>query len=89
MRERGGCIQPQGRGGHGKGKDVMLRREKLIIFWTQAKHYARKTSADEICITGGASQSLANILLSFTDPGVTRAGKLYSRVDVREGNDEG
>ncbi|KAK4459249.1 putative aminotransferase [Cladorrhinum samala] len=43
-----------------------------IAEWT-AKHYGQKTSADEICITGGASQSLANILLSFTDPGVTRA----------------
>lgn len=32
-----------------------------------------KTTAAEICITGGASQSLANVLASFTDPVVTRA----------------
>ena len=32
-----------------------------------------KRSADEICITGGASQSIANILQCFTDPAYTRA----------------
>lgn len=29
--------------------------------------------ANEICITGGASQSIANILASFTDPGYTQS----------------
>jgi DNA-binding transcriptional MocR family regulator len=33
----------------------------------------RMFSADEIAITGGASQSLACILQSFSDPGYTRA----------------
>ncbi|CCC13558.1 unnamed protein product [Sordaria macrospora k-hell] len=31
------------------------------------------TTADQICVTGGASQNLANILLGFTDPAYTRA----------------
>ncbi|KAK4185927.1 pyridoxal phosphate-dependent transferase [Podospora australis] len=41
-----------------------------------ARSYSSSGSAsdpEEICITGGASQSLAAILASFTDPGVTRA----------------
>ncbi|EDO65426.2 PLP-dependent transferase [Neurospora crassa] len=31
------------------------------------------TTAEQICITGGASQNLANILQGFTDPAYTRA----------------
>ncbi|KAK3949976.1 aminotransferase [Pseudoneurospora amorphoporcata] len=31
------------------------------------------TTADQICVTGGASQNLANILAGFTDPAYTRA----------------
>ncbi|KAM0323530.1 hypothetical protein ACHAQA_008811 [Verticillium albo-atrum] len=38
-----------------------------------ARFYGVAPDPDRICITGGASQSLANILTSFTDTGVTRA----------------
>lgn len=38
-----------------------------------ARFYGAAPEADGICITGGASQSLANMLASFTDPGFTRA----------------
>ncbi|RXG48515.1 hypothetical protein VDGE_10138 [Verticillium dahliae] len=38
-----------------------------------ARFYGAAPDADGICITGGASQSLANMLASFTDPGFTRA----------------
>lgn len=32
-----------------------------------------QTTPDRILVTGGASQSVANVLATFTDPGVTRA----------------
>lgn len=34
---------------------------------------AGETTADRIIVTGGASQSMANVLATFTDPAVTRA----------------
>ncbi|ROT41855.1 PLP-dependent transferase [Sodiomyces alkalinus F11] len=38
-----------------------------------ARFYGGLSDPERICITGGASQSIANILASFTDPAVTRA----------------
>lgn len=38
-----------------------------------ARHYGVEPDPERICITGGASQSLACILQSFTDPVYTRA----------------
>lgn len=38
-----------------------------------ARHYRVAPDPHRICITGGASQNLANILQSFTDPVCTRA----------------
>ncbi|KAH6889118.1 pyridoxal phosphate-dependent transferase [Thelonectria olida] len=38
-----------------------------------AAHYGVTADAERICITGGASQNIANILQSFTDPTVTKA----------------
>ncbi|KXJ95646.1 pyridoxal phosphate-dependent transferase [Microdochium bolleyi] len=40
---------------------------------TTTKATAAAAVADQITITGGASQSLANVLASFTDPSYTRA----------------
>ncbi|POR32348.1 Uncharacterized protein TPAR_07450 [Tolypocladium paradoxum] len=37
------------------------------------RHYGVEPDAERICITGGASQNLACILQSFTDPNYTRA----------------
>ncbi|KAI0179521.1 pyridoxal phosphate-dependent transferase [Hypoxylon sp. FL1284] len=37
------------------------------------RHYGVKPDPDRICISGGASQNLACILQSFTDPSYTRA----------------
>ncbi|KAK0744198.1 pyridoxal phosphate-dependent transferase [Schizothecium vesticola] len=45
-------------------------REALATWLGQA--YSSPDTPDEICITGGASQSVACILQSFTDVGVTR-----------------
>jgi DNA-binding transcriptional MocR family regulator len=36
-------------------------------------HYHVEPDVNRICVTGGASQSIANILLSFTDPAYTKA----------------
>ncbi|KAI5457191.1 pyridoxal phosphate-dependent transferase [Mariannaea sp. PMI_226] len=38
-----------------------------------AEHYGLTADAERICITGGASQNVANILQSFTDPVITKA----------------
>jgi DNA-binding transcriptional MocR family regulator len=38
-----------------------------------SQHYNIDTDQDRICVTGGASQSLACILQSFTDPNYTKA----------------
>ncbi|KJZ79427.1 hypothetical protein HIM_00896 [Hirsutella minnesotensis 3608] len=38
-----------------------------------ARHYGVRPDAERICISGGASQNLACILQSFTDPNYTRA----------------
>lgn len=38
-----------------------------------ARHYNVQPDPERICITGGASQNLACLLQSFTDPNVTRA----------------
>ncbi|KAM7190749.1 pyridoxal phosphate-dependent transferase [Rhypophila sp. PSN 637] len=46
-------------------------REELAA-WL-GKTYQVASSAEEICITGGASQSIANLLVSFTDPSYTKA----------------
>ncbi|EGR51831.1 Aspartate/tyrosine/aromatic aminotransferase [Trichoderma reesei QM6a] len=46
-------------------------RERLAE-WL-ARHYGVEPDANRICVTGGASQNLACILQSFTDPGWTRA----------------
>ncbi|KAK5998125.1 hypothetical protein PT974_00497 [Cladobotryum mycophilum] len=46
-------------------------RERLAQ-WL-GRHYSVTPDADRICITGGASQNLACILQSFTDPNYTRA----------------
>lgn len=48
-------------------------REELAAWLDRAYHPSLKTSPSQICITGGASQSIANILASFTDPSYTRA----------------
>lgn len=37
------------------------------------RHYSVAAEPERICITGGASQSVACVLQSFTDPAVTRA----------------
>jgi DNA-binding transcriptional MocR family regulator len=37
------------------------------------RHYRVEPDPERICITGGASQNLANILQSFTDPVCTKA----------------
>ncbi|KAI0022137.1 Aspartate/tyrosine/aromatic aminotransferase [Xylariomycetidae sp. FL0641] len=53
-------------------------REELAA-WLGAFYYGgdgeayRHRHADRVTVTGGASQSLANILASFTDPAATRA----------------
>ncbi|TFA97479.1 Uncharacterized protein CCMA1212_010791 [Trichoderma ghanense] len=46
-------------------------RERLAQ-WL-GRHYGVEPDANRICVTGGASQNLACILQSFTDPGWTRA----------------
>ncbi|KAL6884358.1 Aspartate/tyrosine/aromatic aminotransferase [Trichoderma longibrachiatum] len=46
-------------------------RERLAE-WL-GRHYGVKPDANRICVTGGASQNLACILQSFTDPAWTRA----------------
>ncbi|PHH78157.1 hypothetical protein CDD80_7331 [Ophiocordyceps camponoti-rufipedis] len=46
-------------------------RDSLSSWLSQ--HYGVKPDAERICVTGGASQSLACILQSFTDPSCTRA----------------
>ncbi|GAB1316745.1 Valine--pyruvate aminotransferase [Madurella fahalii] len=48
-------------------------REELARWLTRQYQSSRDISADEIAITGGASQSIACILQSFTDPAYTRA----------------
>ncbi|KAK3906017.1 pyridoxal phosphate-dependent transferase [Staphylotrichum tortipilum] len=48
-------------------------REELARWLTAQYASPAAISPDEIAITGGASQSLACILQSFTDPGYTRA----------------
>ena len=37
------------------------------------RHYQVPPDSNRICVTGGASQSISNILASFTDPIYTRA----------------
>lgn len=56
--------------GHGPLRDGLAR-------WL-GRHYGVDPDPDRICITGGASQSLACILQSFTDPAYTRAGWLIA-----------
>lgn len=46
-------------------------REALAAWLS--RFYGGVSEPERICITGGASQSIANILASFTDPFVTRA----------------
>ncbi|KAL7821098.1 Aspartate/tyrosine/aromatic aminotransferase [Trichoderma gracile] len=46
-------------------------RERLAE-WL-GRHYGVEPDANRICVTGGASQNLACVLQSFTDPGWTRA----------------
>lgn len=46
-------------------------REALAL-WL-GRHYGVKPDPERICISGGASQNLACILQSFTDPSYTRA----------------
>lgn len=46
-------------------------RERLAQ-WL-GRHYGVEPDANRICITGGASQNLACVLQSFTDPHYTRA----------------
>jgi DNA-binding transcriptional MocR family regulator len=46
-------------------------RERLAEWFS--RHYGVEPDANRICITGGASQNLACILQSFTDPHYTRA----------------
>ena len=48
-------------------------REELARWLTTQYGFFSEIKADEIAITGGASQSLACVLQSFTDPGYTRA----------------
>ncbi|KAK1775719.1 pyridoxal phosphate-dependent transferase [Copromyces sp. CBS 386.78] len=57
-------------------------RSSLAAWLTQNYHpsetypphgFPTLTTADQICVTGGASQNLANILLGYTDPAYTRA----------------
>ncbi|KAK0665263.1 pyridoxal phosphate-dependent transferase [Cercophora samala] len=45
-------------------------REELAAWLGQ--QYSTSTKSDEICITGGASQGLACVLASFTDPSYTQ-----------------
>ncbi|KAK4202813.1 pyridoxal phosphate-dependent transferase [Triangularia verruculosa] len=45
-------------------------REELAVWLGQ--QYSTKTRSEEICITGGASQGLACVLASFTDPAYTQ-----------------
>ncbi|KAK4180873.1 pyridoxal phosphate-dependent transferase [Triangularia setosa] len=45
-------------------------REELTV-WL-GKQYSTKTKSGEICITGGASQGLACVLASFTEPSYTQ-----------------
>ncbi|CAP67412.1 uncharacterized protein PODANS_1_24140 [Podospora anserina S mat+] len=45
-------------------------REELAV-WLE-KQYSTSTKSEEICITGGASQGLACVLASFTDPSYTQ-----------------
>ncbi len=48
-------------------------REELARWLTAQYGFFSEIKVDEIAITGGASQSLACVLQSFTDPGYTRA----------------
>jgi DNA-binding transcriptional MocR family regulator len=46
-------------------------RERIAAWLAPA--YGVQPEAERICVTGGASQGLACVLQSFTDPGYTRA----------------
>lgn len=46
-------------------------RQQLAV-WL-GEHYGTQPSPERLCITGGASQSLACVLQSFTDPAYTRS----------------
>lgn len=57
-------------------------RHSLAAWLTQNYHanetypphgFPTLTTAEQICVTGGASQNLANVLQGFTDPAYTRA----------------
>lgn len=50
----------------------LTRLRKGIAKWTAA-HYGTTEDVERITITGGASQNLACILQSFSDPNATRA----------------
>lgn len=47
-------------------------REQLAQWLTQCYKPIRPVGAERICITGGASQNLANILQVYSDPEYTR-----------------
>lgn len=56
---------------YGPDEGYLPLREGLS-YWL-GRHYGVNPDANRICITGGASQSLACILQSYTDPNYTRA----------------
>ncbi|KAL2761117.1 hypothetical protein ACRALDRAFT_205058 [Sodiomyces alcalophilus JCM 7366] len=55
------------------GPDPGLRPLREALAAWLSRFYGGVPDPERICITGGASQSIANILASFTDPAVTRA----------------
>lgn len=56
---------------YGPDEGYQPLRERLAQWLGQ--HYSVEPDANRICITGGASQNLACIMQSFTDPLYTRA----------------
>ena len=59
--------------GDGKGSSSELKSEGEIEGGSESGNGKRsKGEAEQICITGGASQNLANILLVYSDPAVTK-----------------
>ncbi|KAJ5689582.1 hypothetical protein N7462_003974 [Penicillium macrosclerotiorum] len=57
---------------YGPDEGFFPLRENISSWLTRYYKPANPISADRICITGGASQNLANILQVFTDPVKTR-----------------
>lgn len=45
-------------------------RESIATWLSQ--YYGAEDNVDRICITGGASQNVANVLAGFTDPNITK-----------------